>query len=132
MFSKSFASYRRWQGLGGQAETLVIPDGFVWGAAVLGPIWAMMYGRWRAAAALGGGWAVAGLLSMMADPAGSALISLIVAYWAGMSARGLESLWLSDQGWRLEGLTVAHTIDQAESILIHADAKRADAVERRW
>jgi len=132
VFLKSFACYRRWRNHDGRAETIVIPDGFVWGAAVFGPIWAMIYGRWRAAAALSAAWTIAWVFSMLAGPAGGALISLIVAYWAGISARGLETLWLSDQGWQLDGLTVARTIDEAELVLINADARRADAVERRW
>lgn len=128
----AYVAYRRWRGLDGRAETLVLPDGFVWGAAVFGPLWGVAFGRWRAAAMLGVGWAFAGLLAAAAGPVGASFIWLLIAYWSGSAARGLEALWLGDQGWRLENVTIARNLDVAEARLIRADAARADQAERRW
>ena len=111
---------------------MVVDDGFVWGAAMFGPIWGMVFGRWRAAAALGAGWAVAGVLAYAAGPVGASFIWLLAAYWSGLTARGLEALWLDDRGWRLLDVTVARDGDSAEIALIHADAIGADTAERRW
>jgi len=128
----SYAAYRRWRGLGGQAETLVVPDGFVWGAAMFGPIWGMVFGRWRAAAALGAGWAVAGVLAAAAGPIGASFIWLLVAYWSGLVARGLEELWLDDQDWRLSDVAIARDMETAEAMMIGRDAAVAADPERRW
>ncbi len=130
--ARSFAAYRRWRGLDGRAETLIVPDGFVWGAAMFGPLWAMIFGRWRTAAALGVGWAIAAALSFVSGPVGAAVIGPLTSYWSGLVARGLEELWLADQGWRLEDVTVAQSLELAEANLIRADAAVAEAVERRW
>lgn len=127
-----YAAYRRWRGLDGQAETMVIPDRFHWGAAIFGPFWALFRGHWRAAAILGAGWAVAGLLAFAAGPLGAPTIWLIAAWWTGASARQLESLWLDDAGWRLDGLVVADGLDAAEARLIGDDAARLGGAERRW
>ena len=128
----TFVAYRRWRGHDGRAETLVLKDGFVWGAALFGPLWAMYHGRWRTAAALGLGWAVAGgFASLAGNPAGS-LIYMIVAYWSGMSARGLEALWLKDQDWRLDNVILARNLDVAEAQMIADDASRFVDAERRW
>lgn len=111
---------------------MVLRDGFVWGAAVFGPLWAMAFGRWRAAAALGFGWAVAGAIAGFADGLAGSLVYAIVASWSGYSARGLESLWLEDQGWRIDGVMLAPDLDTAEARLIAADATRLEDAERRW
>ena len=84
----AYVAYRRWRGAGGRAETLVLPEGFVWGAAMFGPLWAMAFGRWRTAAALGVGWTIAGVLAFAAGPVGASFIWLLVAYWSGATARG--------------------------------------------
>jgi|GEM_PF-3062539 len=130
--ARSFAAYRRWRGLNGRAETMVVGDGFVWGAAMFGPIWAMAFGRWRAAAALGAGWATAGVLAYAAGPVGASFIWLLVAYWSGLCARGLEALWLGDQSWRLFDVTAAANLEAAEIAIIRVDAAEAEAAERRW
>lgn len=128
----AFAAYRRWRGLDGRADTMVLASKFVWTAAAFGPLWALARGRWRAAAALGVGWTVAFALGMAAGPLGWGVIWLVAAVWAGATARELEALWLDDQDWRLEDLAVADNQVEAESRLIAADAARAPDVERRW
>lgn len=129
----SYAAYRRWRGFDGQAETIVLPtDGFLGVAALFGPLWALALRRWRAAAILGAGWAVAGMLAAVVGPAGAPLIWFVVAMWAGFVARGLEADSLTDQGWRVDGVVLADGRDVAEARLIAADARERDDVERRW
>ncbi len=130
--TRTFSAYRRWRGLDGAAETMVIDDGFSWGAMLFGPIWAIVRFRWRAAAALGLGWAIGAILAAAAGPAAGGLVWVIVAYWSGASARNFEALWLDEDGWRLDNVAVARDRDLAEAMLIEADAVRADGVERRW
>lgn len=131
--ANSYAAYRRWRGFGGQAETLVLPsDGFHGGAALFGPLWALTMRRWRAAAVLAAGWAVAALLAFFVGPEGTPLIWFVVAMWAGFVARGLEAESLADQGWLLEDVALADSRDLAEAKLIRADARARDDVERRW
>lgn len=129
---RSYAAYRRWRGMGGQAETMILSDGFSWGAALFGPAWALFYGRWRTAAVLALGWAVAGVLAAAAGPAGGGAILLLAAIWSGAVARGLSEFWAGDQDWRLQDVVIAADFDAAEAALIRADAARADDAERRW
>ena len=56
----------------------------------------------------------------------------MTAYWSGLVARGLEEMYLDEQGWLLDGLTVAREADIAEAELVRRDADRADDAERRW
>jgi len=129
----SFAAYRRWRGFAGRAETIVLPtDGFLGVAAVLGPFWALARGRWRAAAVLGAGWAVAGFLAYAVGPEGVPIIWFVVAMWGGAVARGLEAESLADQGWRLQDIVLADGREMAEAKLIAADVETSADVERRW
>ena len=130
--ARAYAAYRRWSGADGRAETMIVSDGFVWGAAMFGPLWAIVFGRWRAAAFLGAGWTLAGFFAWAAGPVGASIIWPLTAYWSGLVARGLEALYLDDQGWRLEALAVARDADAAEARLVRRDAERADGAERRW
>lgn len=111
---------------------MVLSDGFVWGAAMFGPLWAIAFGRWRAAAFLGAGWTIAGFLAFAAGPVGASIIWPLTAYWSGLVARGLEELFLGDLGWRLDGLAVARDGDFAEAEFIRRDAEARAEAERRW
>lgn len=129
----SFAAYRRWRGFAGRAETIVLPtDGFLGVAALFGPLWALGRRCWRAAAILGAGWLIAGLLAYAVGPEGVPVIWFVVAMWGGVVARGLEADSLADQGWRLQDIVMADGREMAESKLIAADALASDSVERRW
>lgn len=130
--TQTYAAYRRWRGHDGLAETMVVSDGFVWGAAMFGPIWAIAWGRWRTAAVLGVGWTLASGFAVLVGPLWSGLIWLLIAYWSGLTARGWESLWMHERDWRLIDVVVARGLDAAEARLIESDANRAEAAERRW
>lgn len=130
---RAFTAYRRWLGVGGRAETLVIRDGFAWGAFLFGPLWALLRRRWAAAAALAAGWFVAGILaSLSGNPAVGLGLWLIAALWAGFSARDLEAWAVETQGWLLADAVLAQNLDEAEVRMIAADDVRTADVERRW
>lgn len=130
---RAFTAYRRWLGVGGKAETMVIRDGFAWGACLFGPLWALLRRRWAAAAVLAAGWFVAAMLGGLAgDPAIAGGLWLIAVLWAGFSARDLEAWSMETQGWLLTDAVLAPSLDEAEARMIAADDARTPDVERRW
>lgn len=130
---RAYTAYRRWLGANGRAETQVIRDGFVWGAFLFGPLWAVACARWMAAAALSAGWLVAGVLAGLAgEPPAAAGFWLIAALWGGFSARDLEAWSLENQGWSTADVVLAPSLVEAEARMIASDAARTADVERRW
>lgn len=130
---RAYTAYRRWLGGNGRAETQVIRDGFVWGAFLFGPLWAVARARWMAAAALAAGWLVAGVLASFAgEPSAAAGFWLIAALWSGFSARDLEAWSLENQGWSTADVVLAPSLVEAEARMIASDAARTADVERRW
>ena len=130
---RAYTAYRRWLGRSGEAETQVIREGFVWGAFLFGPLWAVFRRRWLAAIALAAGWIVAGVLAGLAgNPGVSAGISLLASLWAGFTARDLEAWSLEKQEWSTADVVLAPSLVEAEARMIAADANRAADVERRW
>jgi hypothetical protein len=130
---RAYTAYRRWLGASGRAETKVIRDGFVWGAFLFGPFWALARMRWMAAGVLAAGWLIAGILAALpGDPGASGGIWLIAALWSGFSARDLEAWSLENQGWSTADVMLAASLVEAEARMIAADADRAADVERRW
>ena len=129
----AYTAYRRWLGANGRAETQVIRDGFVWGAFLFGPLWAVARARWMAAAALAAGWLVAGVLAGLAGaPSAAVGFWLIAALWSGFSARDLEAWSLENQGWSTADVVLAPSLVEAEARMIASDAARTADVERRW
>ena len=130
---RAYTAYRRLLGANGRAETQVIRDGFVWGAFLFGPLWAVARARWMAAAALAAGWLVAGVLAGLAgEPPAAAGFWLIAALWSGFSARDLEAWSLESQGWSTADVVLAPSLVEAEARMIASDAARTADVERRW
>ena len=128
-----YSAYRRWLGANGRAETQVIRDGFVWGAFLFGPLWAVARARWMAAAALAAGWLVAGILASLAgEPSAAPGFWLIAALWSGFSGRDLETSSLENQGWNTADVVLALSLVEAEARMIASDAARTADVERRW
>ena len=130
--SAAYLAYRRDSGPNGEAETLVLKDGNCWTAGVFGPFWALARRRWRAAAALGCGWAFAGAFAALAGPEAGGFIWAIVAYWSTMNARSFEILTIERQGWRLHDMTIARSAAAAEADMIRRETLAAGAVEKRW
>jgi hypothetical protein len=129
----AYTAYRRWLGGNGRAETQVIRDGFVWGAFLFGPLWAVARACWMGAAALAAGWLVAGVLASFAgEPSAAAGFGLIAALWSGFSARDLEAWSLENQGWSTADVVLAPSLVEAEARMIASDAARTADVERRW
>ena len=130
---RAYTAYRRWLGANGRAETQVIREGFVWGAFLFGPLWAVARTRWMAVAALTAGWLVAGVLAGLAgEPPASAGFWLIAALWSGFLARDLEAWSLESQGWSTADVVLASSLVEAEARMIASDAARTADVERRW
>jgi hypothetical protein len=130
---RAYTAYRRWIGGNGRAETQVIRDGFVWGAFLFGPLWAVVRVRWMAAAALAAGWLVAGILAgLVGAPSAAVEFWLIASLWSGFSARDLEALSLESQGWNTADVVLAPSLVEAEARMIASDAARTTDVERRW
>jgi anti-sigma factor RsiW len=129
----AYTAYRRWLGGSGRAETQVIRDGFVWGAFLFGPLWAVVRIRWIAAATLAAGWLVVGILAGLAGTSSPAVAFwLIAALWSGFSARDLEAWSLEKQGWTTAEVILAPSLVEAEARMIASDASRTKDVERRW
>ena len=130
--SAAYLAFRRISGPDGEAETLVLKDGPCWTAGLIGPFWALARRRWRAAAALGCGWAFAGAFATFSGPEAASAIWLIVAIWSTWNARNFEFLTLDRQGWRLHDIAYARNREIAEAEMIRRETQASGAVEKRW
>ena len=131
---RAYTAYRRWLGANGRAETQVIRDGFVWGAFLFGPLWAVARARWMAAAALAAGWLVAGILAGLAgEPSAAAWVLADRSALERILRPGtLEASSLENQGWSTADVVLAPSLVEAEARMIASDAARTADVERRW
>lgn len=85
------------------AATKLVPEGFSVGGAVLGPVWLFLNGAWPFAT-----MATVALL-ILPWPAWPGVALLIGLF--GQDARRATLAW---RGWRMEGVVLGATSDQAE------------------
>ncbi|HEY9163082.1 MAG TPA: DUF2628 domain-containing protein [Magnetovibrio sp.] len=101
---------------GSKPAMVVIPDGFSWGAAVFGFLWALYIGAWDLALLL----LVIQVASetlislLLADPAVQGVAQLGVAVAIGFSAQELRRMLLGLRGLREAGVVTGADRESAE------------------
>ena len=101
---------------GKKSDLAVVPDGFSWGAAVFGFIWALYIGAWDAALMLFGLQILAGALIplLFADPAVQGAAQVGVALAIGVGAGELRRELLAWRGLHEVGVVTGATPEDAE------------------
>lgn len=95
---------------------VLVRDGFSWGAALFGFLWALYIGAWDAALALLAVQVAAGALLpwLLADPAQLGLAQAGVAIATGFAAGELRRALLGLRGFREHGVVHAQEREDAE------------------
>lgn len=107
-------------------DLAVIPDGFSWGAAVFGFVWALYIGAWDAALALFAVQTLAGALipALIDNPAAQGMAHLGVAAAIGFGAGELRRVLLAWRGLDEAGVVTGAGPEDAERRYLdtHPDA----------
>lgn len=101
---------------GKKSDLAVIPDGFSWGAAVFGFVWALYIGAWDTALVLFVLQAITGALIplLIADTAAQGMAQLGVAAAIGFGANELRRGLLALRGMNEVGLVTGASSEDAE------------------
>jgi hypothetical protein len=106
------------------AEPILVPEGFSWGALIFGPLWLLVHRAWIAA---GLSFAVFVFIAVLApEPAGT-FLSIGLSVILGLIGRDLWSAALEHRGYVLVHVLAARGRDEAWLRLI---ANRPDLAER--
>lgn len=97
-------------------DLAVIPDGFSWGAAVFGFVWALYIGAWGLALLLFVVQALAGSLisALIGDPGAQAMAHIGVAAAIGFGVGELRRVLLGIGGLREVGVVTGRDTQDAE------------------
>ncbi len=87
--------------------SVVIRDGFSWGAALVPPIWGALNGLWLETFGWLVGLVLIGVAGLFAGSAAAFWLYIVFALWIGFSAADLHVAALLRQGYRLAGQVVA-------------------------
>ncbi len=104
-------------------DPVLLREGFVWGAFLLGPLWFLSRGAWIPA---GLSFAALLLASVLPSPA-SGFVSLGLMALLGLSAQDLRAWSLTRRGYHLAHIVTARTESDALARLL---TNRPDLIER--
>jgi len=98
------------------SDLAVIPDGFSWGAAAFGFVWALYIGAWDVALVLGVIQLLAGALipTLVIDAAAQSIAHAGVAIIIGFSASELRRVLLGFRGLSEVGVVTGESVEAAE------------------
>lgn len=102
------------------AETLLVRDGFAWGAVLVPTIW-FLSNRLIALAAMHAAACIALAAALPGPVAGPLLLGLNL--FIGFEARNLQAWWLGLRGWRTEGVVMGR---DEEAAFLHLATWRPD------
>jgi len=98
------------------ADAVLVPEGFAWGALLFGPIWALWHAAWLVAAGLLACElalvVAAALLGVTPDASASIWLAWRVAL--GFAGGALRRMALVARGWRERAAVNAGSLDEAE------------------
>ena len=107
-------------------EPVVLPEGFSWGALILGPVWLAAHRAWTAAAISLAGYVLAAVVAP--QPAGG-ILAAGLALILGFTGSDLRCWALEQRGYLLVHVLAAANRDEAfNRLLIH----RPDLASRYW
>lgn len=95
---------------GSAGRSLLLRDGFSWGALLVPTIWFLAQGLW-ALAALHLALSVA--LAAVLPPALLGVVLLGMQLFLGFEARSLQGWWLGLRGWRMQAVLMARDEEAA-------------------
>ncbi len=97
------------------AGAVLLRDGFNWAAFIIGLFWSLWHRLWWVSALLLGiEFAVAGLATLLIDPALVIVLRFAVAVFVGASANDWRRWTMRRRGWREVGVVFARDRDAAE------------------
>lgn len=100
-----------------RAEALVfVPDGFSWGAALMGPFWLATQQQWVALAAYVAAAAILcwGLTDLGVSEAAVIVSLLAINIWLGFEAPEIKRATLAAEGWRDAGSVSGRDLGECE------------------
>jgi hypothetical protein len=100
---------------GAEADVVLVPEGFCWSAALLPPVWLVWHRQWLGLAAWLAGGIVLGAAAAFADSLTEAAVSLGYAVLVGTSANDWRCWRLAAEGYRLEEVIAASSLEEAET-----------------
>lgn len=92
------------------ADPVLVPEGFSWGALVLGPLWLLAHRAWIAAAL---GFAALLLAGVLLDSPAKSVIAAGAAFLLGLSGNDIRRWSLELRGYVLAHVYVARNADEA-------------------
>jgi hypothetical protein len=92
------------------AEPILVPEGFSWGALIFGPLWLAVHRAWIAAALSLATFVFTAIL--VPEPA-AGVLTLGLAVILGLTGQDLRAWALEQRGYVLLHVLAAHSLDEA-------------------